>query len=39
MKKTNRIYEYDALRLLATMLVVMGHSAYTTMKTEWGGIF
>ena len=30
--------EYDILRVLGTVLVVMGHSAYTTMLTATGGI-
>ena len=36
MKK--QIEEYNSIRVLATILVVIGHSAYTTMMTNYGGI-
>ena len=32
------ITEYDLIRVIGTVLVVVGHSAYTTMITETGGI-
>ena len=40
MNKVTRktVYEYDAIRLIATILVVLGHSAYTTMQTSYGGL-
>lgn len=34
----NKVPEYDIIRLIGTILVVMGHSAYTTMITQTGGI-
>lgn len=36
--KKEYIYEYNAIRLIATILVVLGHSAYTTMQTKYGGL-
>lgn len=30
--------EYDVIRILATVLVVIGHSAYVNMYTDYGGI-
>ena len=33
------VKEYDIIRAFATVLVVVGHSAYTTMSTLHGGIF
>lgn len=36
--KNSKIYEYDAIRFIATILVVVGHSAYTTMQTKYGGL-
>ncbi len=33
------VKEYDVIRAFATVLVVAGHSAYTTMSTFRGGIF
>lgn len=36
MKK--KIYEYDILRIIATIMVVIGHSAYTSISTVYGGV-
>ena len=30
--------EYNIIRVIATLLVVIGHSGYVTMMTEYGGI-
>ena len=36
--KNNRISVYDIIRILATALVVLGHSTYLTITTDHGGI-
>ncbi|WP_455542944.1 acyltransferase family protein [Intestinibacter sp.] len=33
----NNIYEYDCLRIIATLLVVLGHSTYFNIVTNYGG--
>lgn len=33
-----RVEVYDWLRLIATVFVVIGHSAYLDLHTEYGGI-
>lgn len=38
MGKKEIVRDYDMIRVLGTMLVVAGHSAYTTMVTDTGGI-
>lgn len=38
LKNIYDIYEYDAIRLIATVLVVIGYSVYTTIITQYGGI-
>lgn len=37
-KNSKAIVEYDIIRILATILVVLGHAAYTTMQTPYGGM-
>lgn len=37
-KTNNNVDEYDIVRVIGTILVVIGHSAYTTMVTSTGGI-
>ena len=36
--QNDRITVYDWLRLIATIFVVIGHSAYLTIKTTYGGV-
>ena len=38
MKSNNRIIEYDIIRVIATILVVIGHAGYLSMVTSYGGI-
>lgn len=33
-----KVYEYDILRIIAIFMVVIGHSAYTTIATSFGGV-
>ena len=36
---SKRVYlEYDYIRVIGTLLVVLGHSVYTNMETKYGGI-
>lgn len=37
MKKSIRIYEYDMLRVVTTLLVVIGHGGYYLIDTPFGG--
>lgn len=37
-KKTSRVTLYDWLRLIATIYVVIGHSAYLNIQTAYGGV-
>lgn len=38
MKDVRRIAEYDIIRVILTLLVVLGHSLYITIATKYGGI-
>lgn len=39
MKKSGkRVIEYDVLRVVATILVVLGHCSYLAIRTNFGGI-
>ena len=35
---TDRRYDLDILRILLTILVVLGHASYYTINTKFGGI-
>lgn len=37
-EKGNRVTVYDWLRLIATIFVVIGHSAYLNIQTTYGGV-
>lgn len=36
--KKNHVAVYDVIRILAALLVVLGHSTYLTITTDYGGI-
>ena len=38
MKKNNRFIEYDILRVILVMLVLIGHCTFYTIQTKYGGI-
>lgn len=39
MEKTkNRIVEYEMLRVIVTLLVVVGHCTYISIVTPYGGV-
>lgn len=37
MKKKTCIEEYNIIRVVATLLVVIGHAGYISPMTKWGG--
>lgn len=37
MKTKKYIEEYDIIRVVATLLVVIGHAGYISPMTNWGG--
>ena len=34
----NKIFEYDYVRAIATLLVILGHCTYYNVSTDYGGI-
>lgn len=37
-RKAEFVYEYDTLRVVLTLMVIVGHSAYYTILTGYGGV-